>query len=84
MPVLYKGKFKIFQGYFSDINIPCKIEGMDSPLILSVTCDVKGLSVTYSVSLDAENTMYVFHLLKIIKSTRVDVLTDCQEVNHNF
>ena len=48
----------MFQGDFSDFRIPCKIEGMDFPLILSVFCDVKGLSVTYSVSQDAENTLY--------------------------
>ena len=49
---------------------------MDSPLILSVFCDVKGLSVTYSVSQDAENTVWVVHLLKIVKTTKEYVLTD--------
>ena len=49
---------------------------MASPLVLAVFCDVKGLSVTYSVSQDAENTLWVFHLLKILKATEVHVLTD--------
>ena len=49
---------------------------MDSPLILSVTCDVKGLSVSYLVSQDGENTLLVFHLLKILKATNVHVITD--------
>ena len=44
-----------YQGEFSDLRVPCKIEGMDTPLILAIFCDVKGLSVTYGVSEDGRN-----------------------------
>ena len=55
--VINNSKMLNIKGDFSDFRIPCKIEGIYSPLILSVFCDVKGLSVTYSVSQDAENTL---------------------------
>ncbi|XP_052802383.1 deleted in lung and esophageal cancer protein 1-like isoform X2 [Mya arenaria] len=45
------------EGEFSDLRIPCKIEGMDTPLILSLSCDVKGLSVKYAVSTDRDTKL---------------------------
>ncbi|WAQ94358.1 DLEC1-like protein, partial [Mya arenaria] len=49
--------FEWGQGEFSDLRIPCKIEGMDTPLILSLSCDVKGLSVKYAVSTDRDTKL---------------------------
>ena len=48
-------KLICYQGEFSDLRVPCKVEGMDTPLILAVFCDVRGLSVTYGVSEDGRN-----------------------------
>ncbi|KAK3588190.1 hypothetical protein CHS0354_012251 [Potamilus streckersoni] len=39
-------------GEFSELRIPCYIEGLENPLYLALFCDVKGLGVTYSVSQD--------------------------------
>ncbi|KAK6165505.1 hypothetical protein SNE40_022422 [Patella caerulea] len=37
-------------GLVDDLRIPCKVEGMDQPLCLSLTCDVLGLSVVCRTS----------------------------------
>ncbi|XP_052246606.1 deleted in lung and esophageal cancer protein 1-like isoform X3 [Dreissena polymorpha] len=37
------------EGEFSDLRIPCKIEGMDSPLVLGLYCNAKGLEIKYAI-----------------------------------
>lgn len=38
------------EGEFNELRVPCKVEGMDVPLILALYCNSKGLSVQYHVS----------------------------------
>ena len=38
------------QGEFSDLRIPCVVEGIDLPLYLGIFCEVKGLSANFRVS----------------------------------
>ncbi|XP_060555800.1 deleted in lung and esophageal cancer protein 1-like isoform X2 [Ruditapes philippinarum] len=45
------------EGDFSDLRIPCKVEGVDKPLILALYCDCKGLSVHYQVSEDGREKL---------------------------
>ena len=47
----------MFQGDFSDLKIPCKVEGIDQPLIMALFCDVKGLAVQYDVSKDGREPL---------------------------
>jgi len=47
----------LFQGEFADLRIPCKVEGVETPLVLALYCDVKGLSVTYNVSMDGNDKL---------------------------
>ncbi|XP_071158552.1 deleted in lung and esophageal cancer protein 1-like isoform X2 [Mytilus edulis] len=43
-------------GEFSDLRIPCFVEGIESPLYLGLFADVKGLSASYRMSTDGTNT----------------------------
>ncbi|KAL4222937.1 Deleted in lung and esophageal cancer protein 1 [Mactra antiquata] len=45
------------EGDFSELRIPCKVEGVKVPLILALYCDAKGLSVQYHVSKDGSQKM---------------------------
>ncbi|XP_053374594.1 deleted in lung and esophageal cancer protein 1-like isoform X2 [Mercenaria mercenaria] len=45
------------EGDFSDLRVPCKVEGIDKPLILALFCDSKGLSVQYHVSTDGREKL---------------------------
>ncbi|XP_061179869.1 deleted in lung and esophageal cancer protein 1-like isoform X2 [Saccostrea echinata] len=38
------------EGEFSDLRIPCMVEGIESPLYLGLFCEVKGLSANFKVS----------------------------------
>nr|XP_022304299.1 deleted in lung and esophageal cancer protein 1-like isoform X2 [Crassostrea virginica] len=38
------------EGEFSDLRIPCVVEGIDLPLYLGIFCEVKGLSANFRVS----------------------------------
>ncbi|XP_056008414.1 deleted in lung and esophageal cancer protein 1-like isoform X2 [Ostrea edulis] len=40
------------EGEFSDLRIPCMVEGMESPLYLGLFSDVRGLSTNFRVSTD--------------------------------
>ncbi|XP_041367117.1 deleted in lung and esophageal cancer protein 1-like [Gigantopelta aegis] len=40
------------EGQFTDIQIPCAVDGMDCPLCLNLSCCVKGLSVSLKISVD--------------------------------
>ena len=42
-------------GQVEKLLIPCKIEGMLHPIVLSVTGEVKGLKVTYRTSIEGQN-----------------------------
>ncbi|CAC5401955.1 unnamed protein product [Mytilus coruscus] len=42
-------------GEFSDLRIPCFVEGIESPLYLGLFADVKGLSASYRMSTDGNN-----------------------------
>ncbi|XP_064614552.1 LOW QUALITY PROTEIN: deleted in lung and esophageal cancer protein 1-like [Liolophura sinensis] len=53
------------QAELSDIRVPCLIEGMDNPLCLQVSCQVKGLSVNYSVSLEGQGASEFMEKLKL-------------------
>ncbi|XP_063421465.1 deleted in lung and esophageal cancer protein 1-like isoform X2 [Mytilus trossulus] len=43
-------------GEFSDLRIPCFVEGIEAPLYLGLFADVKGLSASYRMSTDGTNT----------------------------
>ncbi|KAK3108686.1 hypothetical protein FSP39_013370 [Pinctada imbricata] len=38
------------EGEFSDLRLPCVVEGINKPLYLGLFCEVKGISVKYRVS----------------------------------
>uniref|UniRef100_A0A8W8MX88 Deleted in lung and esophageal cancer protein 1 n=1 Tax=Magallana gigas TaxID=29159 RepID=A0A8W8MX88_MAGGI len=40
------------EGEFSDLRIPCMVEGLDKPLYLGLFCEVKGLAANFRVSKD--------------------------------
>ncbi|XP_070564757.1 deleted in lung and esophageal cancer protein 1-like [Ptychodera flava] len=44
------------KGPVIDCKIPCQIEGMDNAIYLAMLCDVKGLSVTYTIPNDISDT----------------------------
>ncbi len=46
------------QGEVRDLRLPCWVEGMDEPLVLSLSCCVGGLDVSYTVQCGDEQPRY--------------------------
>lgn len=58
----------ILQVDIKDVIIPCHIDGMVEPLLLSITADVEGLQVAYAIQ-DSPHQPYVSLRITLSKLT---------------
>lgn len=56
---IHKETWLFFQGELKDLALSCSIEDMIEPLFLSISGEVKGLYVTYSVPCDSGVARYI-------------------------